>query len=60
MNTNLNWQTLEDRIAKQKQALLDTDQKMDPERLKFLVEAYDENAGESVFVVRARLLEKVL
>ena len=56
----INWETLDERINTQKQALLDTDQKMDPERLKFLAETYDECKGESVFITRARLFEKVL
>lgn len=60
MSYSINWSNLEERIANQKQKLLNTDQKMDPERLKFLVEAYDENKGESVFIIRARLFEKVL
>ena len=59
METNMayaiNWETLDERINTQKQALLDTDQKMDPERLKFLAETYDECKGESVFITRARL-----
>lgn len=60
MGYAVDWTDLDERIAKQKQALLNTDQKMDPERLRFLVEAYDENKGESVFVTRAKLLEKIL
>ena len=60
MGYSIDWGTLDQRIQEQKTALLDTSQNMDPERLKYLVEAYDENKGESVFITRARLLEKVL
>ncbi len=60
MGYAINWDDLEQRISDQKAALLDTSQNMDPERLKFLVETYDECKGESVFITRAKLLEKVL
>ena len=60
MGYSLNWETLEDRIHDLKSSLLDTSQDMDPERLKYLVETYDECKGESVFYTRAKLLEKVL
>ena len=60
MSYAINWNTAEQRIKTHKDFLLDTAQKMDEERLKFLLEAYEENKGESSFVLRAKLLEKVL
>ena len=42
MGYAIDWSDLEQRIQDQKAALLDTSQNMDPERLKFLVETYDE------------------
>ena len=60
MGYSIDWSDLEQRIQDQKAALLDTSQNMDPERLKFLVETYDECKGESVFITRAKLFEKVL
>ena len=60
MSYAINWDNAEQRIQAHKEFLLDTAQRMDEERLKFLLEAYDENKGESVFVTRAKLLEKVL
>lgn len=60
MGYAVDWTDLDERIAAQKQALLDTDQKMDPERLKFLNEAYEESKGESVFMTRARLFDKIM
>lgn len=60
MGYAIDWSDLEQRIQDQKAALLDTSQNMDPERLKFLVETYDECKGESVFITRAKLFEKVL
>ena len=59
MGYSIDWSDLEQRIQDQKAALLDTSQNMDPERLKFLVETYDECKGESVFITRAKLFEKV-
>lgn len=50
MGYSIDWSDLEQRIQDQKAALLDTSQNMDPERLKFLVETYDECKGESVFI----------
>ena len=52
MAYSIDWSDLEQRIQDQKAALLDTSQNMDPERLKFLVETYDECKGESVFITR--------
>ena len=60
MGYSIDWSDLEQRIQDQKAALLDTSQNMDPERLKFLVETYDECKGESVFITRAKMIEKVL
>ena len=56
----IDWSTLEQRITDLKASLLDTSQNMDPERLQYLVETYEECKGESVFITRARLFEKVL
>ena len=47
MSYAINWNTAEQRIKTHKDFLLDTAQKMDEERLKFLLEAYEENKGES-------------
>ena len=58
MGYSIDWSDLEQRIQDQKAALLDTSQNMDPERLKFLVETYDECKGESVFITRAKLNNK--
>ena len=49
MGYSIDWSDLEQRIQDQKAALLDTSQNMDPERLKFLVETYDECKGARAF-----------
>ena len=56
----VNWDTAEQRIQAHKEFLLDAPQTMDPERLIFLKEVYEECKGESVFYIRAKLLERVL
>ena len=56
----VDWDTAEQRIKDHKAFLMDAPQKMDPQRLKFLMEVYEECQGESVFIIRAKLLERVL
>ncbi|GHT91858.1 glycyl radical enzyme [Betaproteobacteria bacterium] len=56
----LNWETAEQRVKDHKAFLLDAPQKMDPQRLEFLMQVYDEYKGESNVMLRARLLERVL
>lgn len=57
----INWETAETRIKELKDYLLDSSrQVMDPERLQFLHEVYEEYKGEHIFMKRARLLERVL
>ena len=47
-------------VARIKEFLLNAPQKVDTERLKFLLEAYEEYGSEPVILLRARLFEKVL
>lgn len=56
----INWDTTEQRIKECKDYLLSAPQVMDPERLKFLNEIYDECRGESALMIRAKLFERVL
>lgn len=56
----INWNTAEQRISDHKNFLLDAPQKMDNQRLQFLIDTYEECKGESVFYIRAKLLERVL
>ncbi len=56
----VNWSTAEQRIKDHKAFLMDAPQKMDPQRLNFLMEVYEECQGESIFIIRAKLLERVL
>lgn len=56
----LNWDTAEQRIADHKAFLMEAPQKMDPQRLIFLSEVYEECKGESNVIIRAKLLERVL
>lgn len=56
----VNWETADDRIKEHKEFLLSAPQVMDPERLQFLDEVYEEHWGQASVIVRARLLEKVL
>lgn len=47
-------------VARIKEFLLNAPQKVDTERLKFLLEAYEEYGSEPVILLRAHLFEKVL
>lgn len=57
---SVNWDTAQSRINDHKEFLLNAPQKIDPERLQFLSEIYEEYAGEPIVIIRARLLERVL
>ncbi|WP_418236989.1 pyruvate formate lyase family protein, partial [Desulfovibrio sp.] len=56
----INWDTAEARVKDLKAYLMNAPQVMDPERLQFLNEVYEEFQGEPVFYIRAKLLERVL
>ena len=56
----VNWENADQRIKDHKAFLMDSPQKMDPQRLQFLTEIYEEYRGESAVIKRARLLERVL
>lgn len=56
----VNWDTADTRIMELKEFLLNAPQVMDPERLQFLNEVYEEFRGEHTFYKRAKLLERVL
>ena len=56
----VNWETAEDRIKDLKEFLLNAPQVMDPERLRFLQEVYEEFRGEAPIYIRAKLFERVL
>ena len=56
----INWDTAEARIKDHKAFLMEAPQKMDPQRLQFLMEVYEEYKGESNVMLRARVLERVL
>lgn len=56
----LNWDTAEQRIKDHKAFLMEAPQKMDPQRLEFLMQVYEECKGESAVMIRAKLLERVL
>lgn len=56
----INWETAEDRVRECKEFLMSAPQTMDPERLQFLNEIYDEYRNEHPFIIRARLFERVL
>ena len=56
----INWDTAETRVKELKAYLMNAPQVMDPERLQFLNEVYEEFQGEPVFYIRAKLLERVL
>ena len=47
-------------VKRIKEFLLDAPQKIDTERLKFLLEAYEEFSSEPIILLRAHLFEKVL
>ena len=56
----INWDTAETRVKELKAYLMNAPQVMNPERLQFLNEVYEEFQGEPVFYIRAKLLERVL
>ena len=56
----INWSTAASRLTNLKEFLLNAPQIMDPERLQFLDEVYQEFNGEHIFYKRAKLLERVL
>lgn len=56
----INWDSAAQRIADHKAFLMEAPQKMDPQRLQYLMEVYDEYKSESNVMLRARLLERVL
>lgn len=56
----IDWTSTNARLKDLKEFLLNAPQVMDPERLQFLDEVYDEFAGEPVYYIRAKLLERVL
>lgn len=56
----INWSTAASRLTDLKEFLLNAPQIMDPERLQFLDEVYQEFNGEHIFYKRAKLLERVL
>lgn len=57
---SIDWDTAEERIRACKAIVTDTNQQMDPERLMFLKEVYEENKGEDTIIIRAKLLDKLL
>ncbi|UIJ38288.1 glycyl radical protein [Desulfobaculum bizertense] len=56
----INWDTADQRLKDLKDFLMSAPQVMDPERLQFLHEVYEEYRGESTFYIRAKLFERVL
>lgn len=56
----VHWETAEQRIKDHKAFLMDAPQKMDPQRLQFILDVYDEYKGEPSVILRARLFERVL
>lgn len=56
----INWDTAESRVKELKDYLMNAPQVMDPERLQFLNEVYEEFSGEPVIYRRAKLFERVL
>ncbi|MCE5333406.1 MAG: hypothetical protein LLG06_02335 [Desulfobacteraceae bacterium] len=56
----VNWDTAEQRIKAHKAFLMEAPQKMDPQRLEYLIQVYEECKGESTAIIRAKLLERVL
>ncbi|MBI9113053.1 glycyl radical protein [Maridesulfovibrio ferrireducens] len=56
----IDWNTAEPRVKELKDFLMSAPQVMDPERLQFLNEVYEEFRGESTFYIRAKLFERVL
>ncbi|MFK4766415.1 glycyl radical protein [Desulfobaculum sp. SPO524] len=56
----INWDTADSRVKELKDFLMTAPQVMDPERLQFLNEVYEEFRGESTYYIRAKLFERVL
>ncbi len=56
----INWDTVDARYNELHDFLMTAPQVMDPERLRCLLDVYEEFAGESVFYIRAKLFERVL
>ncbi len=56
----INWETADARVKECKDFLMQAPQTMDPQRLQFLNEIYEEYKGSSAFMIRARLFERVL
>ena len=56
----INWDTAEQRVTELKDYLMTAPQVMDPERLRCLLDVYEEFAGESTLYIRAKLFERVL
>lgn len=57
---SIDWSTAEDRVIELKNFLMNAPQVMDPERLRCLLDVYEEFAGEPVYYIRAKLFERVL
>ncbi|MEG2172844.1 MAG: glycyl radical protein [Desulfovibrionaceae bacterium] len=57
---SINWDTAESRVKELKNFLMNAPQVMDPERLRCLLDVYEEFAGEPVYYIRAKLFERVL
>ena len=57
---SIDWSTAEDRVIELKNFLMNAPQVMDPERLRCLLDVYEEFAGEPVDYIRAKLFERVL
>lgn len=58
--SHINWDSAEQRIRDHKAFLMDAPQQMDPQRLQFILDVYDECQGEPSVIIRAKLLERVL
>lgn len=56
----IDWSTAEERIRSCKAIVTDTNQNLDPERLRFLKDVYEENKGSEAVILRAKLLERLL
>ncbi|WP_462323936.1 glycyl radical protein [Desulfoplanes sp.] len=56
----IDWETAGTRLKDLKEFLMNAPQIMDPERLQFLNDVYEEFEGESAFYIRAKLFERVL
>ncbi|MDD2967719.1 MAG: glycyl radical protein [Desulfovibrionaceae bacterium] len=57
---SIDWSTAEQRVTELKDFLMNAPQVMDPERLRCLLDVYEEFAGEPVYYIRAKLFERVL